>query len=159
MNLFNGTTVGLRNEVRYGMFSVETIAKVGLGDMHQVLEITGSTNTLSGSGAMGAAYGGLYANSTNIGRFSHDDFSVIPEIEINVGINLTRSLSAYVGYNFMYMNQVIRPGGQMNPVIDSTSVPFSSTYGVNGATPGYRSIFNTTDFWLMGANFGLAFKY
>lgn len=159
MNLFNGTTVGFRNEVRYGMFSLETIAKVGLGDMHQVLEITGSTNTVSGTGAIGSAYGGLYANASNIGRYSHDDFAVVPEVQMNFGVNLTRSLSAYVGYNFMYMNHVIRPGGQMNSVIDSTSVPLSSVYGASGSTPANHISFNQTDFWLMGANFGLAFKY
>jgi hypothetical protein len=158
-NLFNGTTVGFRNEIRYGMFSLEAIGKIGLGDMHQILEISGSTNTVSGTGATGAAYGGLYANASNIGRYSHDDFAVIPEVQANFGINLTRSLTAYFGYNFMYMTHVIRPGGQMNPVIDGTSVPLSSTYGVSGLNPGFRSVFNQTDYWLMGANFGLSFKY
>jgi hypothetical protein len=158
-NLFNGTTVGFREEIRYGMFSLDTVAKVGLGDMHEVLQVIGSTNTVSSTGAVGAAYGGLYANASNIGRFTHDEFSVIPEIQMNLGINLTHSLSFFVGYNFMYMNNVIRPGSQMNPNIDSTSVPFSSSYGVSGQAPAPQNRFVLTDYWLMGANFGMSFKY
>jgi hypothetical protein len=158
-NLFNGTTVGLHNELRYGMFSLDTTAKVGLGDMHQVLQISGSTNTVSGTGAVGAAYGGLYANSSNIGQYSHDSFSVVPEIQMNLGVNLTRSLTAFIGYNFMYMNNVIRPGNQLNPNIDSTAVPFSGSYGNGGSVAGTRMNFVQTDYWLMGANFGLSFKY
>jgi hypothetical protein len=164
-NLFNGVTIGLRNEMRYGMFSFEAIGKIGLGDMHQILQITGSTNVTSSTGptgsalSAGSAFGGLYANASNIGRYAHDDFSVIPEVQGNFGINLTRSLSAFVGYNFMYMNNVIRPGDQMNPNINSTSIPLSSTYGAAGTAATPRPNFVITDYWLMGVNFGVSFKY
>ena len=158
-NLFNGTTVGFRNEMRYGMFSLDTIAQIGLGDMHQVLEISGytyveNTTTPTRIGAVGTAYGGLLANASNIGRYAHDDFAVLPEVTANVGVNLTQSLTAYVGFNFMYMNHVIRPGDQMNPVVDSTSIPLSANYGASGSVPAGRNLMVQTDYWLMGVNFG-----
>jgi hypothetical protein len=158
-NLFNGTTVGFRNEIRYGMFSLDTIAKIGLGDMQQILQVSGTTTTVSGTGAVGSAYGGLLANASNIGRFTHNDFAVIPEIQLNLGVNLTHSLSAFIGYNFMYMNNVIRPGTQLSPVVDSTSVPLSANYGAGGSVPAVHPNFVLTNYWLQGANFGLSFKY
>ena len=164
-NLFNGTTVGLRNEIRYGMFSLDLTGKIGLGDMHQILDVYGTTTVTSSSGptgnnySVGSAYGGLYANASNIGRTTHDTFTVIPEVRANFGINLTQSLSAYIGYNFMYMGNVIRPGTELNPNINTTSVPLSATYGATGTAAVSHPNFTATEFWLMGVNFGMAFKY
>ena len=42
-NQFNGGTVGLRGELRCGMFTLTTIGKLAFGNMHQVLEIQGAT--------------------------------------------------------------------------------------------------------------------
>ena len=56
----------------------------------------------------------------------------------NVGVNLTKSITVFVGYNFMYISQVARPGNQINPVIDSTTVPFSPNFGGLGNRPGHR---------------------
>jgi hypothetical protein len=163
-NLFNGTTVGIRNEFRYGMFSVETIGKIAMGDMQQNVEISGFTyvqnmTTVDRVGSLGTAYGGLLANNSNIGRFSHNDFAVIPEATINFGVNITRSLSLFVGYNYLYMNHIVRPGDQINPTVNTSGVPLSGNYGLNGTTPVPHINFNYTDYWLMGANFGMSFKY
>jgi hypothetical protein len=159
-NRFNGATFGLQHEMRYGMFSLTTIAKIGLGNMHQVLEIQGSTAFANpATGLAGSSYGGLFANSTNIGSFNNDEFAVIPELTMNLGINLTRRLSMFVGYNLLYVNKVARPGAQINPVVDASTVPLSPTYGATGQVPGTRLLFVQDDFWLQGANFGFTFKY
>jgi hypothetical protein len=163
-NLFNGTTVGLRAEARYGMFSLEAVGKVGMGDMHQIVEIGGftyvqNTTTPTTAGNLGTAYGGLLANSSNIGRFQHDDFTFIPEARLNVGIALTRSLGAYVGYNFMYMDHVVRPGGQISPIVDSTTIPLSANYGNINSVAAHNVVFTQTSYYLMGVNFGMTFKY
>ncbi len=159
-NRFNGGVFGLRHEIRYGMWSLTSTGKVGIGNMHQVLEIKGGTtfaNPLTGN--TGASYGGLYANSTNIGKFTHDEFAVIPEMTFNVGVNLTKSITLFAGYNFMYISKVARPGSQLNPIIDSTTIPVSSTFGNTGGVPGARRLFVQDDFWLQGVNFGMNIRY
>jgi hypothetical protein len=169
-NLFNGTTVGFRGEARYGMFSLEAIGKIGMGDMHEILQISGFTyvqnTTAPGTatmpaqpGNLGTAYGGLLANASNIGRYQRDEFGFIPEATLNVGINLTQSISARVGYNFMYWNHVVRPGNEISPVVDSTSIPLSANYGKNGSTPAPVIGWNHSSYYLMGVNFGMEFKY
>ena len=159
-NRFNGIFIGLRGEARYGMWTLGTTAKFGVGHMHQMLQIQGNTSFVNvQTGQSGAAYGGLYANSTNIGKFDNDEFAVIPDISMNVGINLTKQLSAYVGYTVIYVNRVARPGDQLNPVIDPTIVPFSPTYGNLSGVSGTARLFNQNEFWLYGINFGFQFRY
>lgn len=163
-NLFNGTTIGLRNELLYGMFSLDATAKISLGNMQQIVEIQGytyvsNTTTISRTGNVGTAYGGLLANSSNIGRYSHDDFAVIPEGSINLGVNIWRGLTGYVGVTYLYMDHVVRPGDQINPVVNTASVPLSANYGSNGTNAVQGLRFNQSDYWLMGINFGLTYRY
>jgi Putative beta barrel porin-7 (BBP7) len=159
-NQFNGGVFGFRQEYHYGMWNLTGIAKIGIGNMHQILEIQGATtfaNPLAGTS--GSTYGGLFANSSNIGRFVKDTFAVIPEFTLNVGLNVTRRVSVFAGYNFMYVSRVIRPGNQINPVVDSSTIPFSATFGESGHTPAVQRLFAETDFWIQGANFGLSVRY
>ena len=94
-----------------------------------------------------------------IGRFDNDEFAVIPELTFNVGVNLTKSMTMYVGYNFMWISHVARPGNQINPVIDCSTVPFSPTTANWGMSPGPRNLFQQDEFWLQGVNFGLNIQY
>jgi hypothetical protein len=159
-NRFNGAFIGLRNELRWGMWSLNTTAKLGFGHMHQILQIQGTTAFVNpNTNVAGSSFGGLYANSSNIGKFDNDEFAVIPELSVNVGLNLTRQLSAYIGATVLYANRVARPGDQLNPVIDATTVPFHPTYGNPGSVPATPILFNQNEFWLYGVNFGMMFKY
>ncbi len=159
-NQFNGGFVGMRTEARCGMFSVTTTGKLGVGEMHEVLDITGGTSFVNTATAQaGSSYGGLYANSSNIGHFATDRFAIIPELNVNFGVNITRSFSAYVGYGFLFVNRVARPGDQMNPVIDSSTVPFSSSFGDFGHTPQINTLFKQSQFWMNMVNFGFEYKY
>jgi hypothetical protein len=168
-NRFNGGQIGLRTEVRYGMFTTNATAKLAIGDMNERLEIAGASGyvdlnhpIVNGGIAMpnvGTAYGGLLANASNIGRYSHDELSIIPEININVGLNITRGLTAYLGYNFLYINNVARPGDQINQVVNSATVPFNPLYGSLTTPSVPKQIFAQDEFWLMGVNFGLMMRY
>ena len=101
----------------------------------------------------------MYANSTNIGKFSHDEFAVIPEMTFNIGVNLTKSITLFTGYNFLYISKVARPGQQLNPRIDGTTIPFSANFGATGGVPGTRRLFVQDDFWIQGVNFGMNIRY
>ncbi|QEG27419.1 hypothetical protein GobsT_21750 [Gemmata obscuriglobus] len=168
-NHFNGGTMGLRSEARYGIFTTTGFAKVSLGNMHQRLEISGGTSFFDpGSRAgtvvtrlpqIGSAVGGVLANASNIGRYNDDRFSVIPEFGGTLGVALTRGLSGYIGLNFLYIQDVIRPGGQVTNVVSSAAIPFSSNYGAAGAARAGRVLFDQDDYWIGGVSFGLQLKY
>ena len=101
----------------------------------------------------------MLANPANIGTFVEDRVSVIPEVGVNFGIALTRGLTGFIGVNFLYIPEVIRPGTQASPIVNSAAIPFSSSFGAAGAQRGPRIIFEQDDYWLGGVNFGLMLRY
>ncbi len=102
--------------------------------------------------------GGLLAVGPNRGTFTRDQFSVLPELTFNVGYRLSPSLKAYVGYNVMYWNNVIRPGDQIDGVVDLTFVPNAPNVppsGLNRPQP----LFKQSDMWMTGVQFGMEWRW
>jgi hypothetical protein len=64
----------------------------------------------------------------------------------------------FAGYDFMYMNSVVRPGNQVDRNINLTQSSVLGYGAINGpAFPAQQ--FNRTDFWAQGATFGFEFRY
>jgi Putative beta barrel porin-7 (BBP7) len=158
-NFFYGGQLGARGEVRRGRFFVDGMVGIGLGDTHQDLDILGSTIITPPGGTPVAERGGILALPSNIGQFSRDRFSVVPQVGINLGYQVTPHLRAFIGYTFLYWTDVIRPGEQIDRVINPTQIP--STLGpgtlVGPARP--EVLFKETDFWAQGINFGIEFRF
>jgi hypothetical protein len=163
MNLFQ---VGVRGELRRDWFSLLYTGKFAFGGNHEIVEIDGASGfndrTRLGAGpaaALGTTIGGLLATSTNIGKFVHDEFVYVPEANIAFAVNLTRSLTGTIGYTFLYVNKIARPGSQINPIVDTSTVPFSGNFGATNRPPGFRNLLAQDDYWLQGVTFGLDFRY
>jgi hypothetical protein len=159
-NQFYGGQIGLRTEWRLGgAYSLMVTGKFAMGDMHETIEVNGASGFFDPvRGQLGTAVGGLLANAGNIGRYHRDEFAIIPEVNASLGIAISQSITGYIGYNFLYVNKVARPGSQINPVVNTASVPFSPNYGTNRPFTT-NGLFAQDDFWLMGVNFGLNFRY
>src|SRR5262249_42452327 len=98
--------------------------------------------------------GGVYSAPTNLGRHTRDRLAYIPEVTFNIGANLTDNISAFVGYNFLWMNNVLRPGDQIDRVINPTQFPGPV---VGPARPSVS--FSDSAFWAQGINFGVQVRY
>ena len=48
-------------------------------------------------------------------RTTTTNSSIIPELTVNMGINLTKAITLFAGYNFMCISQVARPGQPDQP--------------------------------------------
>lgn len=158
-NQFYGGQLGGRVSWQRDRFSVDVTGKVALGATHQVVNIQGDI-TQSGPGAFapGTFAGGLYAQPTNIGRRTANEFTVLPAVGLKLGYQITPRLRAYAGYDFMYWNQVARPGNQIDRNINQSQSPiFGGGALVGQASP--TPLFDRTDFWVHGMNFGLEFRY
>ncbi len=179
-NKFNGSSFALRGEARYGMVTTSTFAKLGVGNLTERLEVLGGSTLTDPSGRSGSqfganpngipfglpvtgrttgtAYGGLLAANGQIGTFDRDRFTLVPEFGGTVGIALTRGLTGFIGWNLLLMPDVIRPGDQISPTLNSAAVPFSPNYGTAAPRTGTFS-FVETDYWIGGVNFGLTLRY
>jgi Putative beta barrel porin-7 (BBP7) len=157
-NRFYGGQVGLRSEWWRDRLFVNTVAKVALGVNHQSFDVFGATSlTPAGAGAGTVLPGGLLAQLSNSGHFSRDRFSVVPELGVNVGYQVTDAISVFVGYTFLYWTNVARPGDQISPVVNSTTTPGSFLPPSGPTAPIFQA--RDSDFWAQGVNFGVGIRF
>lgn len=158
-NTFYGGQIGARAEWQQGRWFVNLLGKVALGDTHQVVRISGTSTFTEPGVAPIVQQGGLLALPTNIGSYSRDKFSVVPQININVGCQVTNHLRAFAGYTYLYWSNIVRPGDQIDFGINPTQLPSAAGPGtlVGPARPAFA--FHATDFWAQGINAGLEFGW
>jgi len=142
-NLFNGGEVGLASDLRRGRFTLETQARIAIGNMRQVTTIGGDF-TLSDGTSSTTTQGGLLTAPSNIGQYKRDMFTVIPELNIKLGFQVFPWLRTTVGYNFTYVSNVMRPGHVMDLSV-GRGQPLPMQQG--------------TDFWLQGITGGIDLQF
>jgi hypothetical protein len=159
-NLFYGGQVGAGMEYRSGRLFVDLRGSIALGDTHQSLVINGSQVHTQPGGAVETFVGGLLAlPGANIGAFSQDHFSFVPEARLNLGYQITDNIRAFVGYDFLYWYGVIRPGTEIDRVIDLTHAP-NPPPGLTPVVPTRpMPLFSQQGFIAQGANIGVQFRW
>ena len=159
-NRFHGALLGLRSEFDYGRFFVSLDAKVSVGRVIEVVKISGQTVSVvePASGKVITYYpGGVYGQYSNSGRYEQSSFGVLPEGILRAGIKFGSHSRLTVGYNFLYLNSVVRPGDQIDRTVDltqSTADPLALRAASRPMVPTDRSAY-----WLQGLSFGLEWKY
>ena len=158
-NQFYGGQVGLQYEIRKGRWYVDALGKVALGSTHQTVTIDGSTTFIPANSTAIVQPGGLLAQRTNIGHYSQNRFSVVPEVGLKLGYQLKPALRIFIGYNFLYWNNVVRPGDQIDRMVNTSQLPsiFGPGQLVGPARPNFS--FRQTDFWTHGVSFGLEWRF
>jgi hypothetical protein len=159
-NQFYGGEIGARGGIRWGRLTVDGFTTVALGDMNEAINVNGfksATATIPGFGRIGGSLpGGFFAESSNIGHQSKNHFAVVPEVGLQVGYLFTPHFRAFVGYNFLYASNVVRPGNQMDTTVNPTQL-FGTPPLFGPARPA--PLFHQTDFWAQGVTFGLEFRW
>lgn len=154
-NQFYGGQIGARSSWKRDALFVDTSVKVGFGPNYEKITAMGSSS--SGSTTI---QGGLLALSgTNIGANSDRRFTVVPELNLQVGYHFMPNIWGMVGYNFLYMNNIARPGDQVNVNVNQGFVPSSLAFGSNTGIPQPRPVLNQSEFWAHGLNFTLGISY
>ena len=157
-NRFHGGQLGYAAGRSWGRVDVDVRASVALGVTHQELEIAGIQQRTRPGQTTQSFTGGLLAVGPNRGEFDRNRFSVVPEATVNVGYVVTPTLRAYVGYNFLYWTNVLRPGEQIDRVVDLSVVPNAPPVPPSGlARP--QPLFRDSDLWVQGIQFGLEFRW
>jgi hypothetical protein len=162
-NQFFGGQIGLAGEIHRGRWTLEGRATVAFGNVQQTAEITGSQSLLLANGNRAAFQGGLLAlPGANIGRYTQNQFAVIPEVGLNLGYQVTQRLRVFVGYNFLYLGNALRPEGLIDPNVDAARIPnfpLPGTPGPLGGIPRPTPQFNLSDYFVQGVSFGLQFRW
>ena len=154
-NEFHGGHLGLIGEVRRGCWSFRSLLKCSVGNMHQIVNIDGSTTIVEPALAPVTNAGGLLALPTNIGSYSRDRVGWIPEFGFTVGYKPRRWLELTAGYNVIWMSSVVLSGDQID-----TGVNLSQSGGnplIGPARPAFD--FRETEYWMQGFTFGATVNF
>jgi hypothetical protein len=156
-NRFNGLDVGVTyNRIR-GRWSIDMLMKLGIGTTNQQVDIAGST-VITGAGSSNGTYqGGLLAQRTNIGSYSRNRFSVLPELGVDLGYQLNPFWRARVGYTFLYWTSVVRPGDQIDREVNPNLLPVEAVPFTGPLSPEFK--FVESNLWVNGLNLGLEFNW
>lgn len=149
-NQFYGGQFGIEGGWRTGPFFVEMQAKLALGITHEVVSLGATQTQTFPTGNAVTQVDSVLIRTSNVGRSKSDMFALLPEVGVNLGYEVTEGLRVYVGYSFMYLTNVARPGDQINPVVN-----------LNNGVPPFAPtpVFHHTEFWAQGVNFGMALRY
>ena len=155
-NEFNGAQIGLDGECRFWnrmFFGMNT--KLAMGSVYQIVNIQGSQTILTGPLA-GTYPGDLYASPTNMGRYTASRFAVVPEVGLKLGYNISDHCRIYVGYNFLYLSNAVRPADQ----IDTRVNPNYNFPPVSNVGPRFPAVlFKTSDYFAQGVTFGFQYRW
>ena len=162
-NDFHGGQIGLRSDYCVGPVTLTSTGKVALGHMRQQTRIDGSlvTNDFNGLGVPQTFNSGYLATDTNSGTFGRDRIAIVPEFQFAAGWQPISWLRLSLGYQVLYINEVARPGDQIDRVINTSQVPAilgAPSLGLVGPARPIAPVAHS-DFWVQGLTAGLEFKF
>jgi hypothetical protein len=148
---FYGGQLGTRLEFRRAGAFMNFTGKLAFGDCIEVVRFSGTSITNTPDGRTFAPTGDLLATRTNVGRYAHESFALLPEFDLRVGYAVGDQARFFVGYTLLYLTDAVRPGDQ----IDAT---FNPSPGAGGpARPA--AVLHTTNFWAQGLTLGFEYSY
>jgi len=153
-NDFNGGEIGFATQWHRNRWSLDTLLKMGIGQTNTQVFINGwTTTTTANSTPINYSNAGVLALESNSGTHASEQFSVMPEIGLTLGYDLTPRLKASVGYTLLYWTNVARPGDQIDLNVD----PRQFAPPTQESRPQF--VLHTSDFWAQGVNLGLDYRF
>jgi hypothetical protein len=136
-NQFNGGQIGFQCQYLWRLVSIGGWAKLGIGDTYEEVTVNGNTTVYPVNGSSVPLIGGNYA-TMQIGRYTANHFALAPEAELKIGYQLFPYLRAQIGYDFIFLSSVVRPGNQIDNTYDGVTHPLvpmaNSSFWAQGLT-------------------------
>lgn len=161
-NRFYGGQVGMLAKFTMGRWFLGLSAKVAIGGTQSYVTIDGRmdasvlSNSVLDTTQSGVSAGGLLASPTNIGNYTNNRFSFVPEAGVKFGYQITPRWRVIAGYNFLYWSNVGRPGSQIDTVLSGRGLIRPNPTSVSNRP---RYLFTESDIWAQGVNLGLDFRF
>jgi hypothetical protein len=159
-NQFYGGQIGARASGNWGRLGGSITGQLALGGTAEQIRIQGQSTALSATGGATTLPGGLLAVASNSGLFYTGRFALLPELRLDLNYAITDHLRASLGYDVLYLSDVVRPGDQINLRVSEAEIPTSGTFEASTRVPSPPGPnFRHTDFWSQGLHAGLEFRY
>jgi hypothetical protein len=152
-NSFNGVAFGLNSFSRIENWSLDSMFKLGFGNMERDVSIAGFRRTTVSANNIAEESQGLLARNTNSGNTTSDTFVVVPELNLNLGYRFTYRLDLTLGYSFLALPKVARSADQIDDQLRS-----NLSNPLVGDIAPLRS-FAERSYMLHSLNYGLQWRY
>jgi hypothetical protein len=184
-NDFVASQLGIKGQCNWGFWRLEGVVKGALGASLEELAIRGSSQTITGTVWFLTAgtgnetlTGGIFAEPSNKGVHHKAPFAYAFEARVNSLLEITQNWAFDIGYTFVWISKVLRPGNQIDRNINSTrtalaeasrattgigsgpipfGTPASAPAPVGKAAP--KALFKQSSFWAQGLNIGIRFSF
>ncbi|TWT64564.1 BBP7 family outer membrane beta-barrel protein [Allorhodopirellula solitaria] len=155
-NDFNGLQLGVAYQANMQRVWLESLLRVAVGQNKQSVGIGGSTS-LTEFGATTDYPGGLLAQRFNSGTYERNEFTMIPEIGLTLGVRILDCLHATVGYTLVYLPAVVRAGDQIDTEVNPSLLapPIDPLTGAQ--RPQFR--FVESDYYAHGLSLGMQLQF
>lgn len=156
VNQFNGLDLGWSYRMTRGYWTYESLVRLAIGNNNQTVTVAGTSVISDPNDPPAQTFNeGFLALASNSGTFEQDEFAVIPELNLNLGYQLTDHLKATLGYTAIYWSNVVRPGQHIPTDLNPSYLPPASPQG----DPRPLFAFDTVDYWVHGINYGLEYRW
>ncbi|WP_182867778.1 BBP7 family outer membrane beta-barrel protein [Rhodopirellula sp. JC639] len=159
-NQFNGIDLAWNHRLTRGYWTCESLVRLAIGNTRQTVRIAGQTTIVDRNDPNNQTTetydAGLLALASNSGTHQQDEFSVLPEVNLTLGYQLTDHLKATFGYTGIYWSNVVRPGDHIATMIDTNQLPPAIA---GNSDPRPQFAFDTTDYWAHGLTYGLEYRW
>jgi hypothetical protein len=158
-NQFYGSEIGLRTQLYRGRWSLDILTKIAMGNTHQTITINGTTDITPLGGSTQRLNEGILAVGTNSGTFQRDTLTLIPQLNLKLGYQLTCHWRAYIGYDILYWGAVARAADQIDLNVDPRNWPSELSPSPTTGLPFPQFSGRTSSFWAQGISLGTEFRY
>jgi hypothetical protein len=95
----------------------------------------------------------------NNGRLVTNRLSVVSEVGAQAGVQVSKHVRVTIGYDLLYLENVARPGDQIDPVVNPRLLPTSTSFRqITGLTSPVRTRARD-DWYAHGVRIGAEFQY
>lgn len=184
-NNYLAAQIGCKGQYNWRWLSIEGIVKGSVGTTIEELKIQGSSSTITGtvwfttvSSFSDTINGGIFAEPSNIGSHHNFPFAWSLETRVKSIFEITENFGIDIGYTFLWISRVLRPGKQIDRKINSTRTamaelsrettgtgPGPIPFGTPGPAPAAEGAsspnahLQESTFWAQGFNVGIQFCF
>jgi hypothetical protein len=154
-NQYAGGQIGIDLALRNESWVWDFRGTASIGGNWEEANINGLAQHFDTDTGFTTGPGGLYAQPTNIGNHHRGSFAFFGEIGTSLTYWWTEWFNMRIGYRFLYLSAVARPGDQIDRVVSIQPIGGGPILGVN--RPAFS--FHETEFWAHGVNFGCELRF
>ncbi len=119
---FYGGEIGLMAQGCDGRLTWNLMSKVAFGNTRETVTIRGDTVVSVPGAGFSTNDFGLLALPSNIGVYEGDEFTIVPELAVNVSYSVKSWLQLSIGYSVIYWTNAVMAGDAIDLSINPTQI-------------------------------------